>query len=153
MSQAVAVNLPIIPAMHRFDIPDLDRHGLWLLPRLKQKYPHLNDRAILSWIRNIVFVNDFLFICHDTGVALAQCVSAHTLSPRPIIQEHFVWAVDRENKEHIAATAFFYEDFARWGKHHGAEVVIVEEDTDVPHDMVKEKLGRIFQRQQQFARL
>jgi hypothetical protein len=32
-------------------------------------------------------------------------------------------------------------------------VLIVEENTDIPHDMIKEKLGRIFSRQQQFARV
>lgn len=145
--------LPLLTASRRFDIPDLDRHGLWLLPRLKQKYPHLNDRGLLSWIRNIVFVNDWHFICQDTGVALAQCVSAHTLSPKPIIQEHFVWVQNKDDKEQVAAAACFYTDFARWAKHHQAEVVTVEEDTDVPHEMVKEKLGRVFTRTQQFTRV
>lgn len=152
--QAAPAPVPLFnTATRRFDIPDLDRHGLWLLPRLKQKYPHLNDRGILSWIRNIVFVNDWHFICQDTGVALAQCISAHTLSPKPIIHEHFVWVQDKTNEAQIKAAAMFYEDFKRWAGHVDAGVMIIEEDTDVPHEIIKEKLGRVFVREQKFARL
>lgn len=154
MSALQAVASPLLnTASRRFDVPDLDRHGLWLIPRLKQQYPHLNERGLLSWIRNIVFVNDWHFICQGTAVALAQCVSAHTLNPKPIIQEHFVWVQDRENKEQLAAAACFYEDFARWAKHHGADVLTVGENSDVPPELIKEKLGRLFIRQQQFARV
>lgn len=152
--QVVAAPVPLLnTTSRRFDVPDLDRHGLWLLPRLKQAYPHLNDRGVLSWIRNIVFVNDYLFICQENAVALAQVVSAHTLSPKPIVEERFVWVKDKENKEQVAAAACFYEDFARWAKHNGAETLVVEEMSDVPHEMVKEKLGRVFTRQVQFARV
>ena len=141
--QAAPSPAPLLSTVtHRFDIPDLDRVGLWLIPRLLKKYPHLNERGVLSWLRNVVFVNEFLFVCQDQAVALAQCVSAHTLNPKPVIQEHFVWVQDSTNAAQVLAAEQFYEDFARWAKHQDASTIVVEEDTDVGHEAIKGKLGR-----------
>lgn len=140
--------------IRRFETPDIDRHGLWLIPRLKLKYAHLNDRGILSWLRSGLMVsNEFMFLYHEFAVGLVQIESSHTLAPKPIAREHFVWAKDKTVPEHVIAATALYNRFAIWAKGKGCEVMVVEEDTDVPHEALKENLGRLFARQQQFARL
>ena len=140
-------------AMRKFDTADLSEHGAWLLPRLMQAYPHLNERAAATFLQTIMYNNDYCFLYQRTGVALAQVMSAHTLDPKAVIYERFVWVRDREDKEQLKLAAEFYEEFHRWAKLQATDVIIVEENSDVPHDMIKEKLGRIFSRQQQFAKL
>lgn len=139
--------------LRRFDTADLSKHGAWIVPRMMQAFPHLNERGVATFLQNIIYNNEYLLLYQDDGVALAQVMSAHTLDAKPIVYERFVWVENREDKNQIKRAAEFYGEFRKWAKSLGAEVVIVEENTDVPHDMIKEKLGRIFTRQQQFARL
>lgn len=141
------------PIIRKFDTADLSVHGQWIVPRMMQAFPHFNERAVASFLQTINYNNEYLMLFADTGVALAQVLSAHTLDAKPIIYERFVWVQDRENKDQIKHATEFYTEFYRWGKRLGVEVMIVEENSDVPHELVKEKLGRIFTRQQQFARL
>jgi len=80
-------------------------------------------------------------------------LSAQTLDASRVVIERFVWAKDREDKEQVKFAAEFYVEFRRWAKGLNSEIVIVGENTDVPNDLIKEKLGRIYTRQQSFARL
>jgi hypothetical protein len=137
----------------RFSPADLSTHGKWLLPRLITAYPHLNERSAAGWLSSIIFGNEYMVLYHEHAVGVAEIVSSHTLAPKPVVWERFVWAQDKTNEDHIAQAADFYELFHRWAKSIGAETIIVEEMSDVPHEMIKEKLGRVFQRQQQFARV
>lgn len=141
------------PAIRRFDTADLSRHGKWILPRMLQTYRHMNDRAAATFLQNIQYNNEYLFLYSETGVALAQTMSAHSLDAKPIVYERFVWVENKDDPEQIKQAAAFYHEFSKWAKSQSAEVIIVEENTDVPHDMIKEKLGRIFSRAQQFARV
>jgi len=141
------------PTIRKFDTADLSLHGKWIVPRMMQAYPHMNERGVASFLQTINYNNEYLLLFADTGVALAQVMSAHTLDAKPVVYERFVWVQDREDKEQVKQAAAFYVEFSRWAKRLGVEVIIVEESSDVPHDMVKEKLGRIFTRQQQFARV
>jgi hypothetical protein len=141
------------PIIRRFNSADLSTHGAWILPRMLQTFKHLSERAAASFLQNIEFNNEYLFLYHENGVALAQVMSAHMLDGSNVIHERFVWVKDKEDKNQLKHAANFYTEMMKWAKAQGAEVIIVEENTDVPHDMIKEKLGRIFQRQQQFARV
>lgn len=140
--------------MRRFELPDLDRHAKWMLPRLIQSYPHLNERSAAQWLTSMLYNNEYKFLFQEHGVACAQVVSAHTLSPKPMVHERFVWIEDRKNAKQQLDASFFYEEFYHWAKLLGADPMIVEEATDVPHDMIKARLGgRIFTREQKFARV
>lgn len=141
------------PIVRRFEIPDLDRHAKWIMPRLMAAFPHLNERAVAGFLSSIIYQNDYLFLYQPHGVALALVLSSNTLNPKPVIWEQFVWVEDPNDKEQVAQAAVFYDHFAKWGKSMGVEVMIVEEMTDVPHDAIKNAIGRIFNRQQQFVRL
>lgn len=139
-------------APRRFQIPDLNTHGAWVLPRLQQTYG-LDERTALSWLRALVYDNTSLFLFQDTAVALAQIESANTLEAKPVVRERFVWVRDKQDKDQVTLASFFYPEIALWGRRQGAEIMLVEESSDVPHDMIKQHVGRIFTRQQQFARL
>ena len=143
----------LAPTIRRFDTADLSTHGAWILPRMVATYPHLNERAAASLLQTVNYSNEWRFLYQDHSVALAQVMAAHSLSARPVVHERFVWCEDKENKEWVKAAAEFYTEFLRWAKSLSAEAIIVEENSDVPHEMIKEKLGRIYTRQQQFARV
>jgi hypothetical protein len=140
-------------SLRRFQVPDLDRHQGWLLPRFKAAYPQVTDRERAGWLRGIIYQNEYLFLFQDSCVALFQVMRGHTLAPQAVIMEHFVWCEDKDNAEHQAQAANFYSEVQTWAKHQGAGTIIVEINSDVPHDMIKERLGRLFTRQEIFARL
>jgi hypothetical protein len=141
------------PIIRRFEIPDLARHGKWIMPRLMLAFPHLGERAAAGFLNSIVYNNEHLFLYQPHAVALAQVISSHSLTAKPIIFERFVWVENPDDKEQVAAAADFYDHFVKWGKQMSVEVMIVEEMSDVPHDLIKQHAGRIFNRQQQFVRL
>lgn len=153
--KAAAAKAAEPPLMRRFELPDIDRHGVWLFERLKAIYPHLNDRSINGWLRSVLYSNEFKFLYQDNAVGLMQVVGAHTLAPVPIIEERFVFCRERENLNHIQEAAYFYADFRNWAKHHGAQVMTVGEFSDVPPDLIKERLDgvRLFNKETKFIRL
>ena len=153
MNQPVLAEVNHGPLIRKFDTADLSQHGKWIMPRMLKAYPHLNERGVATLLQNVIYNNEFLFLFQDDSVALAQVISAHALAGNPVIYERFVWCEKPDDKAQQVRAAEFYEHIRRWAKTQNVEVLIVEENTDVPHDMVKEKLGRIFQRQQQFARI
>lgn len=148
-AQRVGVELP---AIRRFDLGDLSRHGAWLVPRLVAAL-ELPEQRLGAWLRGMVDTNEHLFLTQDHSVALAEMQRANGLADKPIVRERFVLVEDIENVEHIREAAGFYDEFRRWAKNLGAEIILVEELSNVPLEMIKEKLGRIFTRTQQFARV
>ena len=147
---ATALQTPIeAPStLRRFALPDIDTHGAFLLTRLKASYEHLNDRAILGWIRTLLYDNANLFLYQDHSVALFQLTNIFSLAPKPEIIERFVFCQEGFQKEGGA----FYAEVKQWAKSQGVEKIWVEEQSDVPAEVIKENIGRIFTRQQQFAR-
>ena len=141
------------PLIRRFSTADLTTHGAWIVPRMMKVFPHLNERAVASFLQNIEYNNEYCFLFCDDSVALAQVVQSHALTGPSVVYERFVWCENPEDKAQQRHAAEFYVYIRRWAKQMGIDTLIVEESSDVPHDLVKEKLGRIFARQQQFARL
>lgn len=139
----------------RFQLPDLDKHREWFVPRLKKLYPHLTDAALVSWLRSVIYSPEYLFLYQDGSVALFQVQSGHTLSPQPAIEEHFVFCAQNDNPDLQKQAAQFYVDARVWGSHHSASVMTVEKNSDVPHDLVREALEgyRLFNRQEVFCKL
>lgn len=148
------MNAPVAPAqIRRFGTADLASHAKWLIPRLLQAYPHLSEHMVGGWLQTICDSNGYMFLHLPRAVGLAQVSAAHTLAPRPLVREMLVWVEDPADAALVEEAAAFYDEFARWGKAMGCDVLVVEEMTDVPHDLIKARLGRIFARQEQFARL
>lgn len=145
--------LPESMTVRGYQLPDFDRHAKWLLPRLLEAYPHLDRRSAINFLKGLLSSNEYHILYLPHGIAVAQLVFGHTLAPKPVVQERFVWVENREDKNQIEQAVGFYDAFKQWAKSLRCETIIVEEMSDVPHEMIKAKLGRIFSRQQQFARL
>lgn len=147
--QRVGVELP---AIRRFDLADLPQAGPWLMPRLVTAL-ELPEQRVAGWLRSMIDTNEHLFLWQPHSVALAELQRANGLADKPIVRERFVLAENPDDIMHVKEAAAFYDEFKRWAKNIGAEILIVEEFSNVPHDLIKEKLGRIFTREQQFARI
>ena len=147
------VELHIPAPTRRFELADLSRHGPWLMKRFAQKLPDIHERFVAGYLSRLVYDNEHFFRYQDHAVALFQLIHSPGIKTVKIVQERFVWVEDKEDKNQIKNAAEFYYEFLKWAKSQSAEVIIVEENTDCPHDMIKEKLGRIFSRAQQFARV
>jgi hypothetical protein len=152
---AVAETQKVEPtAVRRFELADISQHGGWLIPRLIRQYPHLNQRTAMGFLNNILYNAEFHFCYAPHAAGLAQLERAHTLNARAIVREKFVWVADSKNPDHLAEAVAFYDDFIEWGRRCDAEAMIVEEASDVPHEMVRQKFDkRIFVREQKFVRL
>lgn len=141
---------PTINTVRRFELPDLDRHGIWIVKRLLAAYPHLNERQLAGWLRGLIYSNEFLFLFQEHSVALAHAMRPDILTPRVMVYEKFVWA---QTPEYVPEAALFYARIKTWAQQQDAEQIIVEEQTDVPHEMIREHLGRINERRIMFARV
>ena len=139
--------------IRRFSEADLSEHGGWIMKRLMERYPQHNERSIANFLRGLLNSNEHLFLYQDHAVALAQVVRTFTLEALPVVQERFVWAEDPNNVLHVNAAAVFYERFADWAKSMETDKIVVEEMTDVPHEKIKEKLGRLYTAPLTFARV
>lgn len=147
---ALKEELPVVNTTRRFALPDLDTHGYWLLPRLETAFPHLNQRFILGWIRNLLYDNANLFLFQDHGVALFQLTNIYSLAPKPEIIERFVFCEEGHAKE----AAEFYAAVTAWAKPQGIEKIWVECMSDVPNELIAKSIGsRIFINEQRFARV
>lgn len=147
-----AANAPLAE-IRRFTLPDMDRVGVWLVPRLIQVYPHLNNRTIIGWLRGMMYDNEYLFLWQPNSVALAQMERAQTLAPRPMVRERFIFCRDPKDKKNQEEAGAFYERFATWARQSGCDTLLVMEKSDVPEEMVKKQLTRLFTRTQTFAKV
>ena len=141
-----------LPAIRRFSLGDLSSCGPWLMPRLTAAL-ELPEQRVGAWLRSMIDSNEHLFQWQPHSVALAEVQRVNGLADKPIVRERFVFAENPDDLTHVKEAAGFYDEFRRWAKSLGAEIILVEELSNVPHDLIKEKLGRIFERAQRFARV
>lgn len=145
---------PIIPFMRRMEVPDIDRHGEWFIPRLLKEFPHFNVRQARTWLMNIMYAPEVNFLFFEHGLAFAQTVHYDQLTPEPIVMEQFVWAEDPSNPAHVEAVSHAYTHFTEWAKRKGLGTVIVGERTDVPKEMIAKRVSqRLFETKRAFIRV
>lgn len=133
----------------RFALPDLDVWGVYLMERLRTRFPHLNDRMFVGWLKGCMESNEFLFIRTANAVALAQIVRS-PLQPLADVQEVFVLVRAKDCEDEGLA---MYDEFRRWAERMGARDLLVDQFTDVPKDAIQRRLGRLFNRVLPFIRL
>lgn len=121
----------------RFVLPDFDRYGVWLLGRMKERFPSVPDRLGLGWLRGITQSNEHLFVTNERAVLLADQV--HTqLNPVPIVREIFCFCQDGQMQH----GANLYADMKRWAVSLGAsELAVLRGASDVPQPMLEEVIG------------
>ena len=143
-----------LPAVRRFELADIAQHAKWLLPRLIKAYPHLTDRTALGFLNSILYSTEYYFCYQPHAVGLVKIERSHSLAAFPLVREMFVWVEDAKNPAHLDEALAFYPEFQTWAKHHGAETMLVEENSDLPHDLVRACFeGRIFTREQKFVKV
>ncbi len=135
--------------IRRFQVPDIDRHP-WLIKRFTAAYPHISERMLPGWLRNIVYQNEFLFLFQEHSVALAQAVRPDPFTPDITVRERFVWA---QEPKYVDEAAAFYGKFKLWAKQQGAGRIMVEEQTDVPRALIQKHLGMLLESKTTFARM
>jgi hypothetical protein len=138
--------------VRRFELPDMDHHARWFMPRFLKEFPHLNERSAIGFLRGIIYSNEFLFLFQDRGIALAQAMGSGGLEAEPIIWERFVWVEDPANIEQQKAAAFFYPRMEKWAKGLGVKVIHVENKSDVGHELIKAQVGRVYETAQKYIR-
>lgn len=144
-------NAPELPGIiRRFELADLSRHGGWITRRLAKTYRHIDERRIGGWLTGVVNSSEFQMLYAEHAVALAQTLQVFALDPKPIVQVHFVFV----EEGHVPTGAEFYDAYKRWAVSQGLDTIVIQEEmSDVPHDLIKTKLGRLFTRQQVFAKV
>ena len=149
---------PASARVMRFGLGDFQELGEWLLWRLKDRYPQVNASTLSGWLRGEMVNNEVMFIRLGNAVGMASIGHKSLLDPRPVIEEIFVLVKGRDadaviEKAHLAEGARLYEEFKRWGETLGASELLVERMSDVPRDMIKAALGRVFAREVVFTKL
>lgn len=114
---AVALKEP-----RRFTLGDLPRYADALYPRLKDLFPHINDRMYGGWIRGCINDNSCLFICIDAeigeGAAGMAFIGRDPLNPVPFVDVLFVIGADE-------VRVGIYQKIMTWAKELGAHEVRV----------------------------
>src|SRR5271154_3641704 len=133
-----------LATIRRFELPDLSQHGPWLLRRFAVKFPDYSEKEIAGYLSRLIYNNETLFLYQDNAVALAQFAYGPGVRPAKIVQESFVWAKDKNDRDQLEYAADFYTHIKEWAKQQGVERLVVLEDSDVPKSMIEARLGRIF---------
>ena len=114
---------PAVPLKEprRFDLNDLPRYAEALYPKLKQLYPHVNDRMYGGWLRGCINDNSCLFLAIDApdgakGAACMAFIRHDPLDPVPYVQILFAIGED-------AVRLAMYERIAKWGRDMSAKEV------------------------------
>lgn len=114
----------------RFDLNDLPRYAEALLPRLKELYPHVNERMYGGWIRGCINDNACHFVCIDApdgapGAAGMAFVMHDPLDPVPYVNVLFVIGEE-------AVRVSIYEKIVKWSREVNAKEVRVRDEVIDP---------------------
>lgn len=153
------VNPSVRVAMRRASYADIERHKVWLVPRMIKTYPELNMPSAIGWLKGFTASNEYLFLAQDNSIALFQLMPGYTLVPAQIVQERFVWCVDPKDEGQIEEAAEFYGECYLWASRlNGVQNIIVDENTDVPRSliekcMVTDHKCRLLKREMSYVRI
>lgn len=135
--------------IRRFATSDLQSYGPWLLKRLTGAL-NLDERSVAGWLNSLIFSREHQLVVQPHSVALAYMSYGDVLSSMPVVHVKFVLA---EDKSYASEAVAFYEHFRQWSESLGAQVMVLDELTDVSEDAIKKVLKRVFTKEQTFARV
>jgi hypothetical protein len=122
----------------RFSALDLDRMAVWLMPKLREAYPHHSDTQIVNFLRSCMVSNDWLFACTENAVLLAQIVTPPMRLMR--VDEEFCCTKEEDTLDEAAD---LYRDLKRWADRIGASKILVDQFSDVPRNMIQYRVGKV----------
>jgi hypothetical protein len=104
----------------RFTLGDLPRYADALYPKLKEIFPHINDRMYGGWIRGCINDNSCFFVCIDAeqneGAAGMAFIGHDPLSPVPFIDVLFVIGLESVRID-------MYKKIVKWAGEVGAKEI------------------------------
>lgn len=125
----------------RFGTPDLADKGIWMARRIREKYPHRQDRWIVGWLGGRTSLNDYFFVTTKNAVLMAQLFYGE-LDGEPSVRILFVLVKDPKDKDHLAEGAFLYAETVKWASNLGATKVIdLDLFSDVPKPFIQGAIG------------
>lgn len=142
---------PVNMAVRRFDLVDLADMGVWLVARLQEQFPHINQKMIAGWVRGLITSNEHLFLRSHDAVLLAQIARA-PLSSHLHTEEVFLFVRNEAIEEGLA----LYHEMKTWSNRLGSKMMMIERQSDVPHDIIKkalENFGRMYRSDTYFFHL
>ena len=119
--------------------------------RLKDKFPAASTDALMSYLRAQVLRLDVLFVRTENAIAMFEVVREPLCDSD--IRERFVFALPKTIPEAVAEAADLYPFAMRWGDDIYVNHMYIEELSDVPRDMIKERVGKIRLKQQTYVAL
>lgn len=167
---ALKIVEPAAMSLRRVGMPDLQDKGAWLCRRIKERWPHMQDRQILTWLNSASGANECFFVRYERAFGLFYRIQDVT-DPFPRVVEKFVLAETDDHKhpkdseaEKVAAmnnqvavdqAANLYLDARRWAEGISAMEIEVCNYSDVPSGRkgspeaefphtVKKRIGRLF---------
>jgi hypothetical protein len=148
----VALAQPVFveSSMWRFSVADLTRFGPWLVPRLVEarRQP---EQWIGAWLRGLIDSNEHLFLAQENSVGLAEIYRPGGVLDPMCVRERFVFA---KTSAHVKEASAFYPRFLEWARSLGADSLYVAVQSDVSHDMIRDRTGgRLLQQVQHFLKL
>lgn len=126
---------------HRVFLPDLQKIGPWLLPRVMENYPDHTEGEIMTWLRGCCMSDIFLFVYTDHAVLLAQ-VQREALCRHPTVKEIFAFCDGKDGD--VDEAAYLYSVMYQWAKGIGADEIQLENCTDVPRELIRSRLGKLY---------
>ena len=135
---------------------DLIDKGPWLVKRIGEVWPHLDQRQIMTKLISCCDQNEYLFVRTENAFLLARMVWGF-FEMRPDVQEIFclaettndkhkegsdAWVYqDQRNKRAIHQAALLYEDLLRFAQTQGAKEIMIDKYSDVPLPDKEEQVG------------
>jgi hypothetical protein len=133
--------------VRRVTRPDLMDKAPFLCRRLREKYPHKQDRELHGWLATCCDSNEYFFARSDRAYILALSTRDY-LDDRPSVREIFALAEttndkhpkgsdaekyqDQQNAIARYEAASLYGDLIRWCQAIGADELMVDKFSDVP---------------------
>ena len=136
--------MPATAEIHRFLSSDLTTHSSWMLKRLVNTFPQKNEWGWANYLRGLCDRNDCLFLAQAHSVALAEIVQTDNWYGQRSVWERFVLCENPQDPRHIEEALFFYARFQNWAQAMGIDRVVVCRLSDVPTEMIKKNIGRIW---------
>jgi hypothetical protein len=133
--------------VRRVTRPDLMDKAPYLCRRLREHYPHKQERELYGWLTTCCDTNEFFFVRSDRAFILAH-MTMDFLELRPNVREIFALGdIDtgkhakgsdaekyqaEQNAIAIYEAAYLYGDLIRWCQKIGANELMVDKFSDVP---------------------